>query len=165
MVQNLSLPFNLKKSRKALFMEYLCGIGILVFLYMLYNKGIIIPPELRYLVIAFSLSTIGYAELSRFFLRYRVDEDKITITHGIIKQDKKNVHFHPLSFVPDINVRQGILQRLLNYGTIYVKSGGEKAFEIKDVNHPQMIMNIIESLIEKRRRGGESDDNKNIEKR
>ena len=74
-------------------------------------------------------------------------EDKLVTIDGIIKQNRKNIYFHPLGFVPDINIKQNRIQRLLNYGTISIVMGGSN-FEIKDVNNPHSIIKIIEEQIE-----------------
>ena len=82
---------------------------------------------------------------------YRVTTSKVTIVHGLIKQTRKNVNFHPLSYVPDINLKQTVIQRLLGYGTVYVDSQGG-SFEFKEIAHPQKILGRIEGLIEKTRK-------------
>jgi uncharacterized membrane protein YdbT with pleckstrin-like domain len=74
-------------------------------------------------------------------------EDKLVTIEGLIKQNKKNIYFHPLGFVPDINVKQSRLQRVLGIGTISVTMGGEN-FQIKDVDYPHRIIDIIEERIE-----------------
>ncbi len=76
---------------------------------------------------------------------------KAIIVNGIIKQSKKNIYFHPLGFVPDINIKQNRIQRVLNYGTIYVQ-GGSNPFEIKEIDHPLRVMDFLEELIEKNKR-------------
>ena len=70
----------------------------------------------------------------------------MTFIKGIIKKHHKHVYFHPLGFVPDINVKQGWLQRFLNYGTISIQVSDEK-FKLKDIDDPHFIMKEIEELI------------------
>jgi len=98
-----------------------------------------------------ALSAIGTAELTRAMIRYKVLPHKLVITHGIIKQKKKNVYFHPLGFVPDLNVKQDRLQRIFNIGTVFLMSGSESAFELKDIDQPHRILELIEKLIEDNR--------------
>jgi uncharacterized membrane protein YdbT with pleckstrin-like domain len=136
----------LKRSRKAYITEYTSGVLILLFTIILYSKGIYLNKGLYYFVVGFAFFSIGSAEFSRMFLRYRITSEKIIIIKGLIKQSKKNVYYHPLGFVPDINLKQNRMQRLLNFGTIFVDAGGN-SFEIKDINKPHKVMEMIENLI------------------
>ena len=140
--------YTFKTSRKALLLEYICGGFLLVLLLTAYFKGIYVKPTISYFVLGLSFFSFGSAEFSRFMLRYKITGDKLTIVQGLIKQDKKHVYFHPLGFVPDINTKQSRIQRLLDSGTIFVAGAGGNSFEIKDVNKPHKVMEIIESLIE-----------------
>lgn len=148
----------LRKTRKAFFIEYACGFLLLTLLAMLYLKGIPVRTHLAYFVLGVSLVSVGSAEISRIFIKYKITENKLMIIHGLLKQSKKNVYFQALAFIPDLNVKQSRLQRLLNYGSLYLKSGGENTFEIRDINGPQQVLDLIERLIEhsKRERQGNS---------
>jgi hypothetical protein len=139
----------LRKTRKAFIIEYICGGFLILLLLVSIIKGSF--QNIGYFIGILGLIAIGSAELSRILTRYTIKESKIVITKGLIKQVKKNVYFHPLGFVPDLNIKQSRLQRVMNYGSIYLKEGQNSTFEIKDVNGPQKIMNVIERLIEKNR--------------
>ncbi|MBT5342818.1 PH domain-containing protein [Candidatus Woesearchaeota archaeon] len=139
--------YNFKRSRKAFLLEYFCGSFLLALLVISFIKGIHLKPEIHYLILGLGVSTIASVELSRLMLSYKIMPDKLTVSEGLIKQDKKNIYFHPLGFVPDIDIKQGRMQRILNYGSISVTMGGEQ-FMIKDLNRPHQIMEIIEDLIE-----------------
>lgn len=148
LVDNNKCLMTIRKSRKSCLLEYSCGIFLLLLLGISVLKRIY-QPKLHYFVLSLALFSFVYAEGSRLFVRYKIMPKKTIIIKGIIKQNRKNVYFHPLGFVTDINVKQGRLQRLLNYGTIYVQGAGGISFEIKDISHPHQIMNVIEDLIEK----------------
>ncbi len=142
-------PINLRRSRKAFLVEYLCGISLLVLTFALSLKGVHLLPAFRNLVLGIAIVAFIIPEISRAFLRYHIGTDKIIITHGFIKQKRKNIHYLPLGFVPDINLHQTRVQRLLNYGTVYVEGqGAEKSFEIRDVSRPKRVMETIEGLID-----------------
>jgi len=129
----------LKKTRKAFTLEYTCGVFLLLVMGYAFIKG----------VLGISLVAFLSAEASRYLIRYKITPEKVIITKGIIRQHKRTIHFHPLSFVPDINIRQSAWQRLLNYGTVYVQgASGEHQLEIKDVDNPQKIMKLIEDYID-----------------
>ncbi len=146
----------LRKTRKAFFIEYACSFSLLGLLVLLYLKGIPVNTPLAYFVLGVSLVSVSSAEISRIFIKYMITENKLMIIHGLLKQSKKNVYFQALAFIPDLNVKQSRLQRLLNYGSLYLKSGGENTFEIRDINSPQQVLDLIERLIEhsKRERRG-----------
>ncbi len=73
--------------------------------------------------------------------------EKMVITEGLVKQRKQNVYYHPLGYVPDINIKQNFMQRMLNYGTISV-STGSNSFQIKDIDNPDKVVGLLEDLIE-----------------
>jgi len=140
-------PMTFLRSRKAFLIEYFCAGILLVFLVLAYAFGLVLKNYVLYVLIALIVIFIATAELSRVMLRYKIVEDKLVTIEGLIKQNKKNIYFHPLGFVPDINVKQSRLQRVLGIGTISVTMGGEN-FQIKDVDYPHRIIDIIEERIE-----------------
>ncbi len=140
----------LRRSRKAFLVEYACGAILLILTGIAYYQGIQLPREVWYLALVVAIASLSVGEISRLFLSYKITNHKITVTKGIIKKSIKNVNYHPLAFVPDINMRQTRLQRLLNYGSVYIESGSS-AFDIKDVDCPAEIMQLIEGLIQRTR--------------
>jgi len=150
--QKEKILLSIKRSRKAFLTEYTCAGFLFIMLWIQNFNGIQLRPILTYFVMGVASLAVVSAEASRFIKkRYKITNKKMIITEGLIKEKTKNVHFHPLGFVPDINVKQSRLQKILNYGTIYVKGGSENAFEIEDVNKPRKILKIIEDLVEKNR--------------
>ncbi len=141
----------LRRSRKAFLIEYVCGILLLLFLIMIRVKGIGLSSAFQTFILLIAALAFISPEISRIMLRYRITSSKISIIKGLLKQTKKNVHFLPLGYVPEINLKQSRIQRLLNYGTIFIHGSGENSFEIKEVDHPQKILELIEELIDKYR--------------
>ncbi|HIJ10878.1 TPA: PH domain-containing protein [Candidatus Woesearchaeota archaeon] len=140
-----------KKTRRAFLLEYTCA-GFVIFLLALAKmKGTALPNIVYYPAFGLVGFAVLSAEWSRIITRYKVKENKIEIVKGIIKQNKKNVYFHPLGFVPDLNVEQSRIQRLLGYGTVYVKGNNENSFEVRDVSRPHKVLSMIEKLIDKNR--------------
>ena len=142
---------SLRQSRKSFFIEYLCGFSLLLLILLVSGKGVAIPSSLLFVTVGLAVFSVGSAEFKRFSTRYRIMPSKISIVKGIIKQSKKNIHFHPLGFVPDINVKQGRIQRLLNYGSVFVAGEEKHAFEIKNITSPGKILAMIEDLVEENR--------------
>lgn len=143
------VPFTLFRTRKAFWVEYLCGIIILVLLGLSYLKGIQLTWQVRLSLLVVALAIFVYTEVHRVMLRYRVLEDKLIVINGLLREDKKNLYFHALGFVPDINIKQGLIQRVFKYGSIFVVGGIINSFEISNVSHPHLVMEMIEDLIEK----------------
>lgn len=141
----------LHKSRKAFIIEYACSFILLVLLVATYIKGIRLPSIFNYLILGIAAFAVISAEMARALVWYKITETKVVIIKGFIKQSKKNVHFLPLGYVPEINTSQGRIQRLLNIGTIFVHGSAQNSFEIKDINEPQQILALMEKLIDDNR--------------
>jgi membrane protein YdbS with pleckstrin-like domain len=139
----------LRRTRKAFIVEYTCGFILIFLLGVLYVRGVRLTSLANSFVLGMAAVSIGAVELSRLFVRYTFTPSKLVITHGLIKQQKKNVYFHPLAYVPDINMKQSRLQRLLNYGTIYVAGQGDATIQIKDVDRPHKVLQFVEELVNK----------------
>ena len=127
----------LHRSRKAYIIEYGCGVLLLLFLAVFYFQAIPLNSSIRIIVLVLAGISLLSPEISRLFLVYEITNTKVTITKGLFKQTKKNVHFIPLGYIPEINMKQDHIQRLLNYGTIFVHGSSQNSFEIKDVVCPK----------------------------
>lgn len=147
--QKERILLNIRKSRKAFFIEYFCGLVLLVGLSILIVKGINFNPIINYFVGGLAFISIGSAEFLRLFSRYIVTNEKIVVTHGLFKQARKSMYFKHLVLAPEFNTSQSRLERLLDYGSINIKVGGTTSLEIKDVDSPNKVMDVIEKLIEK----------------
>lgn len=144
--------FTLRKSRKVFFIEYFCGFLLLLFLGGMYLKRIFLANYIQYCLLLLVLFIIIYTEISRLVTQYKITSTKIIIIRGIVQQSTKNVYFRPLGFATDLNIHQNRLQRLLNYGTIYLRgSDKENAFEFESIDQPQEILDVLEQLIEQNR--------------
>jgi len=137
----------IRKSRRSFLLEYFCSALLLVLLTADYWKGIQLPVYFTYAIMAFVAFLILSAELARLTHRCIVTSTKLVIIDGLIRQSKKHIYIEAIS---DIDVKQSTLQRILNYGTIHIKSmSGEGCLEIKDVADPEEVMTEIEDIIEK----------------
>ncbi len=144
---------SLRKTRKAFLTEYGCGAAMLGLAGINALQGFPLSSTLMYPLLGVGGFSVFWAEFSRWMTRYKIKPSKIEIVKGIVMKHKKNVYFHPLGFVPDINTKQGRVQRLLGYGTIFVSGGGqENSFEIKDINRPHKVMGLIEELIQRNKK-------------
>lgn len=144
--------FKIWKTRKAFLVEYACGAFLLIL--AIYASTINIPKPIHTTLIGAGLLGFATAEFSRIFVRYNFTPDKIVVIKGFLKQSKKNVYFHSLGFIPDINVHQSRTQRLLGYGKVhcYGGTGLSEAFEISQVNNPRKILQNMEARIRANRK-------------
>ncbi|MBU0460038.1 MAG: PH domain-containing protein [Nanoarchaeota archaeon] len=142
---------SLYRSRKSFLPEYLCGFFLFGATSFFFLKSLPFSNKIGYILLGLTVIAFASTEISRLLVHYQITPEKVIITEGIFKKHKKNVHFHPLGFVPDINVRQNFIQRLFGYGTIFVHGSGEHHLEIKDVNHPHYILSTLEKLIDTNR--------------
>lgn len=150
MSEKEEILLKLRKTRKAFLIEYASGAFLLILIVVALSQEIKIPRLPMGFLVGMTVLAFASAEFSRILVRYRITPEKVEIIKGLIRQHKKNVHFHPLGFVPDINVRQNFAQRLLGYGTIFVEGAGGQ-LEIHDVNNPHSILKLLEERIEKNR--------------
>ncbi len=131
--------------------EYGCGGLLLLMVAISMFMDTAVTPLMTYAVSGVAVFALASAEVNILLTRYKIMEEKLIITKGFIKQDKKSIYFHPLGFVPDINIKQGRFQRMLNYGTVFIKEGGSNSLELKNINNPQNVLKIIEERIEANR--------------
>ena len=117
----------LHPSRKAYLIEYTCGVVLLIVLLFLSIQGIFLRPMVRNVVIGLAFFAIIVPECFRFLICYKITNHKISITKGFLKHSKKNVGYLPLAFVPDISMKQTRIQRILDYGTVFVEGQGGSA--------------------------------------
>ena len=142
---------SLYRSRKSFIPEYACALFLLVLLAYFQIQDKTIPSILNYFIWGLLLLALASAELSRALIHYEITPEKVIITHGFIRKHQQHINFSPLGFVPAINVKQGVLQRIFNYGTVFVHDSGECNLEIKDVNDPHQLLAQLEQLIEENR--------------
>lgn len=148
----------LRQARRSFLIEYICGFSLLLFLLVFKIENLSLSPILHNFVLGLSLFTIGSVEFRRYTgFQYDVLPKKLIITEGIIKQQKKNVYYTPLGFIPDMNLHQSRVERLLNYGTITVKISDQNRVEIKNICEPQKVVKLLEDLLKENKhivRGG-----------
>ena len=138
-----------RRTRKAFIIEYTCAAILILLVLAFIISGTVLPNFIYWVVVIIVILILSWTELSRAFVRYNITPGKLVIINGIIQQKKKNVYFHPLAYVPDINLHQSRLQRILNYGSIFVSGDQSETFQVKDVDSPKKVLEFIEEMIEK----------------
>ena len=149
--ENEGLIVTLRHSRKSFLLEYVCSVFLLVLaISSLFKGGILYKLASPFLVL--SMFGLVSTEIRRFYGdRYNIMQTKLSVIKGILKVRTRNIYYQPLGFVPDFNVKQTFLQRLLGYGTVFVHVG-TTALELRDVDNPHEVLKMFERLIEETRK-------------
>ena len=93
-----------------------------------------------------ALVTIGvWMFVNRFGSRYQATDRRVYRRFGIISRNTNTIDFED---VRDIGVRQGILGRILSYGTVTVSTAGTGGVEIdfKKVKNPVGVQNRLQDI-------------------
>lgn len=100
---------------------------------------------LTIVVTIIQLSIVVISFLAWYIPTYRVDEDEIIYARGGLFGDRK---LATTQTVGDIEIRQGLMARQFNYGTLRLRSyDGEKLAKIGDITSPSIYVDRIEALV------------------
>ena len=142
----------LRHSRKAYLVEYICSLFLFGLIFAALLKNVDLPAKVLYSLSGLSLLGIASTEIRRYSGdRYKIMPTKLSVMKGVLKIKKKNVYYQPLGFIPDLNIKQTALQRLLGYGTIHLQVGNN-TLELKDIDYPHQVLELLENLIEEARK-------------
>ena len=138
----------MRHSRKAFLLEYLCSLFLISLLLIAFFKKIELPAPFSMSILGMGLAGIAGTELRRFFGdRYKIMPTKLLIIKGVLKVKKRNIYYRPLGFIPDFNLKQSAIQRLLDYGTVHLHAG-TNYLELRDIDNPNEVLKMLEKLIE-----------------
>ena len=100
---------------------------------------------LFFFLISFGFYFLLEPEYSLIYVRYEIDNDKIIENKGIITRKTEII---PWRLVSKVEMIQGILGRIFNYGDIFVSDVSEAhGIKIKGISNPKKILQIIEERI------------------
>lgn len=149
---NEKVLLTLRHSRKAFLVEYFCSLFLFFLLFLAFLQKVEVPDNILHLVLGLGVLGIVGTEVRRYFGdRYRIMPKKLSIMKGVLKVKKKNVYYQPLGFIPDLNIKQSAVQRLLGFGTVYLQVGSSN-LELRDIDDPHQVLKLLENLIEEARR-------------
>ncbi len=90
------------------------------------------------------------AELWRYSKKFVIDKDELVFEEGLLSKAKTKI---PLKNIVSVNVKQGIRERILNYGTVTLTtwSGSEETVPttLFKVRRPKEIADHLNFLIKK----------------
>ena len=84
------------------------------------------------------------------FTRYRLTEEKLIVTTGILSTKEEEVQLYRIM---DLTLHRSIWQRMFGVGTIHCCSGDKTTpeFDIKDVKNPIQVKDLISKSVEEER--------------
>ncbi len=82
------------------------------------------------------------AIINRYSLKIRIYPDRVVLEKGLLSKDIVEVF---ISDIRAINVKQSIMQRILQIGDLYIASAGTSGYEEKayGIEHPQRVKELI----------------------
>ncbi len=138
----------MRHSRKAFLLEYICSTFLISLLLIAFFKKAELPALVSNSILGLGLAGIAGTELRRFFGdRYKIMPTKLLVIKGVLRIKKRNIYYRPLGFIPDFNLKQSAVQRLLDYGTVHLHAGNNY-LELRDIDHPNEVLKMLEKLIE-----------------
>ena len=84
---------------------------------------------------------LGYYFVLRYFSEYGISNKRVILKIGIIRRDIDEMN---LNSIESVSIKQSILGRLLNYGTIIVSGRGTTQILFKDLDSPVKIRKQIQ---------------------
>lgn len=89
-----------------------------------------------------SAGIILNAEVKRARYRYKISDKELISESGILRKDKTTLSLHN---IVKINVEQGLLQRMLNYGHIELETKS-RPLKMHYIPKPELIASRIKEL-------------------
>jgi uncharacterized membrane protein YdbT with pleckstrin-like domain len=102
------------------------------------------------LVVAVGTLVIGY--LRRLFTKYRITDQRLRISHGFVR---RRVQETRLDRVQNVNFEQGVIDRMLNVGSVDFDTAGsdDSEFVFEWVNGPEEVVRAVNEAIAEREGG------------
>ncbi|HIH11736.1 TPA: PH domain-containing protein [Candidatus Woesearchaeota archaeon] len=135
---------SLYRSRKAFLLEYGCAVILLLLWLAVQIKRIHLNDILTYGPLVVIAGTLISAESSRVLHRSTITSSKIVIVDGLLKVRKRHVF---ITSINDVDTKQTRLQRLLGFGNIHVRTASGENLELKDINNPEEVMELLEGYL------------------
>lgn len=135
-----------RPSWRALFSFYVLGLIVAAGVFAI--VGLLVgSPALGValgVVIAGGTLLVGY--LRRLFTRYRITDQRLRISRGIVR---RRVQETRLDRVQNVNFEQGLLDRMLNVGSVDFDTAGtdDSEFVFEWVNGPEQVVRAVNDAI------------------
>lgn len=133
-----------RASRKSFLGNYATSISIIFFM-LLIDMIFGLPNIIFFLLLAVVFYFMLEPEFSLIYLRYEIDDEKITQHKGILT---KKTGFIPWRLASKVELKQSVLGRIIGYGEIFVSDISEApGITMKGVSNPKKVLQLIEEKI------------------
>lgn len=130
---------NTRKHYLLFYLMIIVILGIIIYIKII-NKPI--NNFALLLSIIFCILIFLGTETHRLYNSYEINQNSLVHTVGYLTKKSKRMDFSSIS---DFYIIQDIWQRMLSYGNIDVRLySGETTMNIRNINHPKHIIDIIE---------------------
>ena len=137
-------------SRKIYLPVYLMIFVLIAIVFFIKQNGLVLSKPVFILVILFILFSIKFTELHRWSNSYAITKDSFVHIKGILNRKTRSMDFLAIS---DIELRQNVWQRLINYGDVSVRLySGESDNPAKNINNPKKFADCLEKMIHIKRK-------------
>lgn len=142
-----------RPSWRALMSFYLIGIGVAALVVVII--GLLADSWATAIVIAAVIAgltlVVGY--LRRIGTKYLITTQRLRISRGLVR---KSVQETRLERVQNVNYNQGVLDRVLNVGTVDFDTAGtdDSEFRFEWVNEPEQVVRAVDHAVEEARGPG-----------
>ena len=137
-------------SRKIYLPVYLMIFVLITIVFFIKQNGLVLSKPVFILVILFILFSIKFTELHRWSNSYAITKDSFVHIKGILNRKTRSMDFLAIS---DIELRQNVWQRLINYGDVSVRLySGESDNPAKNINNPKKFADCLEKMIHIKRK-------------
>ena len=134
-----------RPSRKALPGRYcLIALGALLGLVLLFRAGF--WPRVGVLVLLLDAGAFAVVAIARRCTQYRITDQLITYEAGVFDRTTKEI---PVSHVREVQLRQGLLARMMNVGTLAfsTSASGDTEVVFVGVRDPHAVRDIVREYI------------------
>lgn len=103
----------------------------------------LIARLLGFSVVLWSMGAIGY---KRFANRFKVSEDTVIQEYGLIKRERSQMS---LAHIRAVDVKQGVVERLLGIGRLYFAGAGTAGTDVCwfGIRDPAAVQSVIQKVI------------------
>jgi len=95
-------------------------------------------------ILLFGWGPLLYKLLANKCKHYVVTNQRLYVEEGILAKKKKDI---PLQKVNDLEVSQGIVQRMFGAGNIFVLTGNDKPTRLTNIDNPEIFKNQISEVL------------------
>lgn len=121
------------------------GVGLLFILSTASNKEFELTATHMFIYSIIFFGPLTYKVLANLCKDYSVTSQRLYVEEGILSKKKRDI---PLNKINDLEVSQGIIQRIFGAGNILVHTGNDKPTKIQGINEPEEFKSHLSKIVE-----------------